>query len=107
MPPVLSLIGTCLDIAATLALAVSLVLVLILFADLFLPLADVAADPSGLLSVFLLLGLLFMPAIWCSIVWPIHMCQKRRGARVYGWVRFVVLASAAWTWVMYRALTTL
>lgn len=107
LPGVLSLIGTCLDVAATVALAVSIVLLLILFADVLTPLPGMTGYPLGLVGALQILGLFSTPAICCTIVWPIHIRQKRQGAKVSGWLRFVVLASAAWTWSVYVGVSNL
>ena len=111
MPGIQSRVETYLDVAATLALAVSVVLLLVLFADLLTPLLDDAWSHPGYLSrlanAALVLGLLSMPTICCTIVWPIHIRQKRRGAKVFGWLGVVVLASALWMLFVYDAVTSL
>ncbi|MEQ5872666.1 hypothetical protein J4E08_22665 [Sagittula sp. NFXS13] len=111
MPDVASRIGAILDVAISMALAASVVLVMLVFADLFTP-------PSGTVGTYpnyltnltkaaLFQGLLFSPTISCAIAWPIHICQKRRGQRVFVWLRFVVLASAVWAWFVFTALSDL
>ena len=107
MQGILSLIGTCLDVAATVALAVSIVLLLILFADVLTPSPSLAGYPSGFVGALQTLGLFSIPTICCTIAWPIHIRRKRRGAKVPGWLRFVVLASAAWAWIVYVGVTNL
>ena len=111
MPGIQSRVGTFLDVAATVALTVSIVLLLVLFADLLSPLPDtVGSDPnylSALASAAMFIGLLSTPTICCAIAWPVHIRQKRRGERVFGWLRFVVMASAVWMWFVFVGLTNL
>ena len=99
-------LGTCLDVAATVALTVSIVLLLVLIADLFVP-PPYPDQLSAFANAALFLGLLSMPKICCTIAWPIHLHQKRRGERVFGWFRLVVLASAGWMWLVFEAITRL
>ena len=100
-----------LDVAASLALAASVVLVMLVFADLFTPLSGtVATHPNSLTNLTtaaLFLAVLFSPTIGCAIAWPIHVCQKRRGQPVFAWLRFVVLASAVWAWLVFAGLSDL
>lgn len=100
-----------LDIAATVALAVSIVLLLVLFADLLSPPPETVGSHPGSLSALLraamLLGLLSAPSICCAIAWPIHVRQKRRGEKVFGWLRFVVLGSAVWMLFVFVGVTSL
>ncbi|WP_298858469.1 hypothetical protein [uncultured Sulfitobacter sp.] len=111
LPGISSRVGTYLDFIATVALAASVVLLMVIFADLFTPPSDtVGTHPrylAALAEAAMFLGLLFMPTIACAIAWPIHVHQKRRGQPVFGWLRFVVLASAAWTWFAFTALSGL
>ena len=104
----MAVIGTVLDVAATLALAVSVGLLVILFAGLLAPQPDTAVpDPhylSALASTGLLLGLLTLPTLWSAIAWPLHLRQKRRGKPVFGWLRLVVLASAVWMGLVFEAI---
>ncbi|MGX0976590.1 hypothetical protein ACSSVY_002310 [Roseovarius sp. MBR-51] len=111
MPNAASRIGAILDVAATVALVASFVLLIILFADLFTP--PFYTDGfhlgyfAGLAKATTFLGLMLMPTICCAIAWPIYIRQKRRGQPVFGWLRFVVLVSAAWTWFVFVALNGL
>ena len=111
MPGIKSRVGSFLDVAATVALAVSIVLMAVLFADLLSPPPDtVGSHPgylSGLVRAAMFLGLLSTPTICCAIAWPIHVRQKQRGEGVFGWLRFVVLASAVWMWFVFVGLTNL
>lgn len=111
MPGIQSRVGTFLDVAATVTLAGSIVLILVLFADLLFALPDTVGSHPGYLSALakaaMAFGLLSTPTICCAIAWPIHIRQKRRGERVFGWLRFVVLASAVWMWFVFVALTNL
>jgi len=108
LPGIQSRVGTFLDVAATVALTVSIVLLLVLFADLLSPLNAVGSYPdylSALARAAMFLGLISTPTICCAIAWPIHVRQKRRGERVFGWLRFVVLASAVWMWFVFVGIT--
>lgn len=109
MSGIQSRVGTFLDVAATVALTVSIVLLLILFADLLFPPPDTVGSHPGYISALakaaIFLGLISTPTICCAIAWPIHVRQKRRGERVFGWLRFVVLASAVWMWFVFVGLT--
>ena len=109
MSDILSRVGVYLDVVATLALAASVVLLMVLFTDLFVPPPHTVGSHPRHLAVLAeagaFLGLLSMPTICCAIAWPIHVRQKRRGERVFGWLRFVVLASAAWAWFVFAAVT--
>lgn len=109
MPDLVSRVGGILDVAASEGLAASVCLLVIISADVFTPPSDtVGTHPrylTGLANAAMLLGLLFMPTICCAIAWPIHVRQKRRGQPVFGWLRFVVLASAAWTFFVFAALS--
>lgn len=111
MPSIQSRVGIYLDFAATIALAVSVVLLQVLLADLFIPLRVTVGPHPGYLSALanatLFLGLLSLPTICCAIAWPIHLRQKRRGERVFGWLRFVVLASAVWMWFVFEGVASL
>ena len=97
--------------AVSVALAVSVGMLLLLFADLFSVASEaVGSDPdlwSALASAAMFLGLLAMPTVWSVIVWPIHLRQKRRGEKVFGWLRFVVLASSLWMVLVYVAIQRL
>ena len=109
MPDITSRVGTFLDVAATVALAMSVGLLLVLFADLLTPAPDTTGShpgsPSALAKAAIFPGLLSTPTIWCAIAWPIHVRQTLRGESVFGWLRFVVLASAVWMWFVFLAVT--
>ncbi len=104
-----SRIGKYLDVVATVMLAVSVVLVVVSFVDLFTPPPDaIGVHPNRLKSLAeasIFLGILSMPNIICAIAWPIHMRQQRRGGRVFGWLRFVVIASAIWMYFVFISLS--
>ncbi len=111
LPGVASRVGAILDVAATVALAASVVLLMVIFADLFTPPSGtVGAHPNFLKAsteAVFFLGLLFIPTIGCALAWPIHVRKKRRGQPVFAWLRFVVLASAVWAWFVFAALNGL
>ena len=111
MPDIQSRVGTYLYVAATVALAVSIVLLLALLADFLTPLPyAVGSHPdylSALAKAVLFLGVLSAPTICCTIAWPIHLLKKRRGEKVFGWPRFMVLASAVWMWLVFQGIANL
>ncbi|MBW4982605.1 hypothetical protein KZZ07_08635 [Mameliella sp. CS4] len=111
MSDVASRIAAILDFAVAVALAASVVLVMLVFADLFTPPAGtVGTHPNYLTNstkAAVFVGLLLSPTIGCAIAWPIHVCQQRRDQPVFPWLRFVVLASAVWTWFVFAALSDL
>ena len=102
-----SRVQTFLDRFVTFALATSVVLLLTIFVGLFTPPPDtVGSDPNfpfNLVNAPLFIALLSMPTICCAIVWPIYIRQKKRDARVFSWLPFVVLASALWMSLVFWA----
>ena len=106
-----SRIGKYLDVVATIMLAVSVVLVVVSFVDLFTPPPDtIGVHPNILKSLArasTLLGIFYVPSIICAIAWPIHIRQQRKGSRVFGWLRFVVIASSFWTYFVFASLSGL
>ena len=97
-----------LDVVATVSLCISVVVVVVMFADMILPPGGTTGThPNNLersVKATILLGLLCAPAIFCAILWPNYLRQKRLGAETFGWLRFVVLASALWTYFVYEAI---
>jgi len=103
--------GAVLDIAATVALVCSIGAFGLLAADVLRPPpGTIGAHPGGFLALvrpMIFLGLLSFPTICCAIDWPIHLRQKRRGLRVFGWLRVVVLAASLWMWWVLAAVNAL
>lgn len=101
----------CLDAATTVVLVGSVALLLLLYADLLASPTDAVRSHPGYLSALanamLFLALLSMPTLCCAIAWPIHLRQKRRGEKVFGWLRYAVLASSVWMWLVYKGITSL
>ncbi|MCL4069440.1 hypothetical protein M3484_23055 [Pseudomonas sp. GX19020] len=97
------------DVAATLALAASIALLVVLFADLLKPpLGTTEPAPlSTLGKAAMFLMLLATPTISCFVLWPVHLNNRRRGKKVAGWLRYVVLASAGWMWLLFAGINTL
>ena len=109
MSSIRSGIETLPDLVTTAALAVSVVLLLVLFADLL----DLPPDTEGLwphatlAKAAVFAGLLSMPVMCCMIAWPIHLRQRRRGERVFVWLRCGVLASSAWMGPVFHGISNL
>lgn len=108
---IISQIGATLDVAVTLALAASVVLIMLVFADLFMPPAGTVGTRPNYLATLTksasFLGILFSPAICSATAWLIYVRQKRRGQPVFTWLRFVALASAVWAGFVFAALNDL
>lgn len=97
--------------AASIAVAVSLVLLLLLFVGLFSAASETAGSYphawSALARAAMILGLFAMPTVWSAIVWPIHLRQKRRAERLFGWLHLVVLVSSLWMGLVFVAVQRL
>lgn len=101
-------LGRVLDLFVSLALAFGVVLLFAIFGDSLTPPAGTVGQhpnhPWNAIKAVAFIGLLSSPTIFLAVLWPIHLRQKRRGERVFGWLPFVALASAVWMWFVYSAL---
>lgn len=104
-------INNYLDILTTLALCWSVVLAALMFVDLGKPPEGTFGtqqdnrEHSARAAIFL--GLLCAPIVFSAISWPFYLRQKRAGAKVFGGLRFVFIASALWTSLVFSALNNL
>lgn len=103
--------GIWLDRTATAALVLSGGLLLVLLAQLLHEaLGPAASDPhnlSRLGEAIAFVALFSAPTLGAAIAWPMHLRNKRKGLRVFGWLRFAVLASALWMGLIFAALSGL
>ena len=97
-------IGKYLDLLATVALAASAVFLLVTFIDVFAPPGSAIGTHSNNLhrlgEAAIFLCLLYAPTIFSVVSWPIYLRQKKAGERVFGWLPFVVIVSALWSYLV-------